>query len=109
MTWLSPPRSEGCTIVNMVRKEEGRTLLRSLGAEHVVVTGEEGWQDQVRQLVKKLNITVAFDAIAGEMTGTMMQLLPSGSTTLVYGGLSGKVWFGLAYFGFGTGLVWFIC
>ena len=85
-------------MVNLVRKQEARTLLQSLGAEHVVLTTEEGWKEEVRQLVKMLNITVAFDAIAGEMTGTMMQLLPSGSTTLVYGGLSGGIWFGLGCF-----------
>jgi len=82
-------KSEGVTIVNMVRKEEGKALLESLGAEHVVVTSREGWQDELKNLVKKLNITVAFDAIAGDMTGTMMQLMPAKSTAIVYGGLSG--------------------
>ena len=88
----------------------------------------EGWQDELKELISKLNISVAFDAIAGEMSGTMMQvatdctlfniniiepininitidfvidqcrlyqffiqLLPEGSTTVVYGGLSGSL------------------
>jgi len=87
--------SQGCTIVNMVRKEEGAELLRSLGAKHVVVTSREGWQDQLKDLISKLNISVAFDAIAGDMSGTMMQLLPDGSTTICYGGLSGGMVNGL--------------
>ena len=37
-----------------------------------------------------MNITVVFDAIAGDMTGTMMKLMPVKSTTIVYGGLSGE-------------------
>ena len=82
-------RSEGVTIVNMVRKEEGAALLKSLGAEYVVVTSKDGWEDKMRELIKKLNISVVFDAIAGDMTGTMMKLLPANSTTVVYGGLSG--------------------
>jgi len=81
-------RSQGCTIVNMVRREEAKKLLESLGAEYVVVT-KEGWQEEIRGLVKKLNISVAFDAIAGDMTGSIMELLPEGSTTVVYGGLAG--------------------
>jgi len=86
---------QGCTIVNMVRKEEGAELLRSLGAKHVVVTSREDWQDQLKDLISKLNISVAFDAIAGDMSGTMMQLLPEGSTTVVYGGLSSRLVNGL--------------
>merc|ERR1719317_799015 len=84
-------RREGVTIVNMVRKEEGAALLKSLGAEHVVVTSKDGWEDRMKELIKKLNISVVFDAIAGDMTGTMMKLLPANSTTIVYGGLSGEV------------------
>ena len=74
----------------MVRKEESKALLESLGAEYVFVTSKDGWQDELKNLVKKLNITVAFDAIAGDMTGTMMQLMPAKSTAIVYGGLSGE-------------------
>ena len=82
-------RSEGVTIVNMVRKEEGAAVLESLGAEYVVVTGREGWEEEIKKLIKKLNISVVFDAIAGDMSGKMMKLLPPNSTTIVYGGLSG--------------------
>ena len=37
------PRSQGVTIVNMVRREEAAELLKSLGAEHVVVTSRWLW------------------------------------------------------------------
>ena len=71
-----------------MRKEEGAELLRSLGAEHVVVTSREGfldfhhcmslcregWQHQLKELIAKLNISVAFDAIAGDMSGTIMEV-----------------------------------
>merc|ERR1719348_1658482 len=76
-------KSEGVTIVNMVRKEEGADLLKSLGAEYVVVTSREGWQNESQTLVKKLNISVVFDAIAGDMTGTMMKMMPDKSTCIV--------------------------
>ena len=42
------------------------------------------------EIIEKLGIKIAFDAIAGDMTGTMMSLLPPHSTTFVYGGLSKK-------------------
>ena len=75
----------------MVRKEEGRALLESLGAEYVVVTSRDGWQEEIQVLVEKLNISVVFDAIAGDMTGTMMKLMPAKGTAIVYGGLSGEI------------------
>ena len=37
-------------------------------------TCREDWQDQLKELIVKLNISVAFDAIAGDMSGTMMQV-----------------------------------
>ena len=42
--------TEGVTIVNMVRKEEDKALLESLGAEYVVVTSRDGWQDELKKL-----------------------------------------------------------
>ena len=79
------------TIVNMVRKEGGAAMLECVGAEYVVVTSRAGWQEELQDLVNKLNISVVFDAIAGDMTGTIMKLLPANSTTVVYGSLSGIV------------------
>ena len=34
----------------------------------------EGWQEQLKELIAKLNISVAFDAIAGDMSGTIMEV-----------------------------------
>ena len=83
-------QKNGMKLINMVRREEAKNMLEELGAEYVVVTSRKGWEEEVAKLIKKLNISVAFDAIAGDMTGTMMQLLPPNSTTYVYGGLSAK-------------------
>ena len=41
---------------------------------YTLYTCREGWQDQLKDLISKLNISVAFDAIAGEMSATMMQV-----------------------------------
>jgi len=82
-------RSQGVTIVNMVRREEAAELLKSLGAEHVVVTSREDWQEELKEKITKLKVSVAFDAIGGDMTATMMRLMPEGSTSVVYGGLAG--------------------
>jgi len=83
-------KAEGVGLVNVVRREEQAETLRQLGAEHVVVTDKEGWQDQLKGLVKDLKITVAFDAIAGGNSAQLLGVLPAGSTCFVYGRLSGE-------------------
>lgn len=82
-------KSQGIKVVNMVRREEAKEQLEKMGADYVVVTNP-GWEQEMSKLIQQLGITIAFDAIAGDMTGTMMSLLPAHSTTYVYGGLSKK-------------------
>jgi NADPH:quinone reductase len=78
-------------LVNVVRREEQAKLLRDLGAEHVVVTSGDDkskWLSEIKELAQKLKITVAADAVGGEMSGDLLSVLPFGGTTFVYGGLS---------------------
>eukprot|EP00977_Amphora_coffeiformis_P008640 scaffold1953_cov176-Amphora_coffeaeformis.AAC.58 len=81
--------SQGMTLVNVVRKKEHWSMLKSMGATHVICTADEDWMSQLKALVKTLDIKVAFDAVAGDMTGSLMTCLPSRSVVYVYGVLSG--------------------
>lgn len=79
----------GVTIVCCVRRQEQADILTGLGVKHIIIE-KDGWQTELKGLVESLKIKVAFDAVAGDMSGTLVGLLPEGSTTYVYGGLSGK-------------------
>uniref|UniRef100_A0A7S0FWB3 Enoyl reductase (ER) domain-containing protein n=1 Tax=Pyrodinium bahamense TaxID=73915 RepID=A0A7S0FWB3_9DINO len=81
-------KCEGITLVNLVRRQEQVALLQGLGAEHIVNTGESDWQAKLARLIADLKIKYAFDAIAGEMPGNLLTMLPPGSTVWVYGVLS---------------------
>jgi len=81
-------KQRGVTLINVVRREEQAALLRSIGAQLVVVTDAPGWEATLAALIAEHKATVAFDAIAGETTGKMVSALPPKSTTFVYGGLS---------------------
>lgn len=64
---------ENVTVVNLVRRESQAETLRALGATHVVVTSKEDWQTELKDMIKSLNIQIAFDAIAGEMSGALQE------------------------------------
>ena len=80
--------SKGMTVVNLVRRQEQVDILKTFGAEYIVCTADKDWKEQLKTLIDELNVTVAFDAIAGEMSGTLLSLLPPNGTCFVYGGLS---------------------
>ena len=83
-------------LINVVRREEQAATLRELGAEHVVVTGGAGaaggaWEAELKAKVRELKVTVAFDAVAGAMSGALLDALPPKTGVLfVYGRLSNE-------------------
>lgn len=75
-------------IIHIVRRVEQVDLLRSLGATHVLNLAAPDFVDTLRTTCRQLQATVAFDAVAGDLTGLLLQNLPAGSTVYVYGALS---------------------
>lgn len=82
----------GVEIINVVRREEQKALLEALGAKHVVVTAGDAdlWKAELKAKAKELGASVAFDAVAGDMTGHLLECLPRGGTVRLYGGLAGR-------------------
>ena len=83
------------TLVNIVRRESQAATLRELGAEHIVNSSEEGWEATLKSKIKELGVQFAFDAVAGEMTGKLLSLLPNKGTCFVYGRLSNQACAGI--------------
>lgn len=77
-------------IINVVRRTEQVQLLRGMGAEHVLNSSDEGFDDQLRILARKLGASISFDAVSGDLAGRVLRAQPEGSRMLVYGGLSLK-------------------
>ncbi len=75
-------------IVHVVRRDEQVDLLRSLGAAHVLNSSAPGFVEAFRTTCRRLQATVAFEAVAGDLTGLLLQNLPPGATVYVYGALS---------------------
>lgn len=82
----------GVELINVVRTEKQAATLEALGAAHVVVVRDpDDPSDELAAMIEKLGATVAFDAVAGGMTGLLVTLLPPQSTVFVYGRLDGDV------------------
>ncbi len=75
-------------IVNIVRRDEQVELLKSQGAKHVVNSSSENYIDDLSAVCSELEVTLAFDAIAGPMATELLEALPAGAEVMVYGGLS---------------------
>lgn len=57
--------ADGVPLVNVVRREEQATMLRHLGAEHVVVSGTDSFTDALTAAIAATGATLAFDAVGG--------------------------------------------
>jgi NADPH:quinone reductase len=75
-------------LINVVRRDAQVELLKSLGAEHVLNSSNDRFVDELKTLCKSLGATIAFDAIGGDMTGTLANAMPRGGAVYVYGALS---------------------
>ena len=75
-------------VINVVRREAQVELLKSMGAAHVLNSSDDDFVERLGAIAAELQATVAFEAIGGEMTGTLFNVLPEGSTVFVYGALS---------------------
>lgn len=77
-------------IVNVVTKPEHVGPLRGMGARHVFCSTEKAFEERLREACHEAGTTIGFDAIGGEMAGTVLRAMPAHSRLLVYGGLSGQ-------------------
>jgi len=78
----------GYPLINVVRRDEQVELLKSLGAEYVLNSSRDSFAAELKSLCERLGATVAFEAVAGEMTGLVIRAMPAESQVYLYGALS---------------------
>lgn len=74
--------------INVVRRAEQAELLRKMGAEYVLNSTDPGFDAGLGDLCRRLEASIGFDAVAGEMSARVLRAQPRGSRLLVYGALS---------------------
>src|SRR5262249_43994921 len=75
-------------MVHVVRRPEQADLVRSLGGEHVVDSSQPDFDGALKEAFTRVGVSLAFDAVAGDMTGALLRALPSDGRVVVYGALS---------------------
>ena len=83
-------RRRNLVVIDVVRRREHLELLRSQGAQHVVDSSEPDFDERLKELVVRLDARVALDAIGGDMTRSLLQVLPHGGRVILYGGLASQ-------------------
>jgi NADPH:quinone reductase-like Zn-dependent oxidoreductase len=81
-------KSEGIQIINIVRREEQKELLKELGAEIVLNSSATDFPKQLWDVCQQSQSRLAFDAVAGPLTIQLLKAMPVHSKVVVYGGLS---------------------
>ncbi len=62
-------KADGIPLVNIVRRQEQVSLLKSLGAEHVVNTSSPTYDTDLVEALVATGATIAFDALGGGSVG----------------------------------------
>jgi NADPH:quinone reductase len=81
---------EQISLVNIVRSNPQVELLTQMGGKHVLDSSSPKFKEQLSDVFQKLNVTLALDAVGGEMTGNLLSALGKGGRVIVYGALSGQ-------------------
>jgi NADPH:quinone reductase len=79
----------GIKVINLVRKPGQVETMTNDGIENVLNVGDEHFGEQLKEMTGLLHATLAIDAVGGELSGKLLNAMPSGSELLLYGGLSG--------------------
>ena len=94
-------QADGIQLINIVRRAEQAEVLRDLGAEHVLNSTSDNFEDDLVELLGATGATIGFDPIGGgEMTSTLLAAMeravstrydtyspPTHKQVFIYGGL----------------------
>ena len=83
-------RSEGVQVINVVRRDAQVELLKAQGATVVLNSSDVDFDKQLHVVCHQYDVHLAFDAVAGPMTGQLLKAMPENSTVTVYSCLSKK-------------------
>lgn len=76
-------------VINIVRSEQQQTLLKSMGAQTIILESDIRFNIKLTTLAKQLNATYAIDSVSGVQLNDLLKNLPDHSNIAAIGNLSG--------------------
>jgi NADPH:quinone reductase-like Zn-dependent oxidoreductase len=81
-------KRRGIKVISTVRRLEQKDRLIELGAEHVLITTDADFDQQLKSLSRELEASVFFDCVAGVDSAKLLTNMPRSTTAIVYGRLN---------------------
>lgn len=78
----------GINVIAVVHRDAQVDACLQAGALAALNSTADDFVDRLKALAQQHDAMIAFDAVAGELTGTVLSALPNGAKLLIYGGLS---------------------
>jgi NADPH:quinone reductase-like Zn-dependent oxidoreductase len=83
-------RKNNIPVINIVRKADQVLALKSSGSKYVLDSSSPSFVEDLGKISHELDATVLFDSTCSSQLGKMIGVLPSGSSVVIYGNLSGE-------------------
>ena len=80
----------GTPLVNIVRREEQVKQLKEIGAEYVLNSSDEKFQEELEKVIADVKPTALLEAVGGDTPMKIFLAMPNGSYMYPYGVLSGQ-------------------
>jgi NADPH:quinone reductase-like Zn-dependent oxidoreductase len=82
--------ANGLPVINLVRKDEHVKSLQDEGERLLINMNDPEFEGKLGKMAHEFQARIAFDAVAGEISGLILNAMPAGAELVIYGGLSGK-------------------
>ncbi len=83
-------QKQGIPVVNIVRNQKQAGLLRQQGSQFVLDSSDPAFIKDLGTISKELGATLLFDSVCSRQLEEICDVLPAGSTVIIYGNLSGE-------------------
>lgn len=77
-------------LINIVRRKEQVKILEELGAENIINSSSDSFQEDMKAAIDKLGADCFYDAIGGDFLTEAISFMPPDTVTYIYGCLSLK-------------------
>jgi len=81
----------GLKLVNVIRRDDVIQELLDEGADYVLNSQSEGFEAKLKDILEKENVTLAYEAVCGSYTNTILKVMPPKSEIIISGALTGMV------------------